>query len=182
MEFEMPNGRIVIAVSNAHARRLEHLGGKEVLPDIVDFHGEYFWLDNFSGWPVMWNDELTFDNVEQGFVYFKMADELVRQEVLLTSDPAEAKFIGRTNEMRPDWDDIKFGIMYELVKKKFEQHRHIYVKLLETGDVKLIEGNTWHDNTWGTCVCDECVDIPGENWLGKILMSLRAQFRDISSR
>jgi predicted NAD-dependent protein-ADP-ribosyltransferase YbiA (DUF1768 family) len=49
--------------------------------------------------------------------------------------------------------------------------------LLATGDEELIEGNTWHDNTWGNCVCQKCQDIPGRNMLGMLLMELRTEIR-----
>lgn len=46
-------------------------------------------------------------------------------------------------------------------------------KLLETGDAELIEGNYWHDNTWGQCYCPRCKNKIGENHLGKLLMKIR---------
>ena len=80
--------------------------------------------------------------------------------------------------MREDWPQIRTMIMAELVRRKFTQHEDLQKKLLNTGDLILIEGNTWDDNIWGDCVCPECRDILGENLLGKILMGLRAGFRE----
>lgn len=141
---------------------------------ITDFHGEHYWLDNMFLSPIRWDSTLTFEAVEYGFVYFKVPRTL-REDVLRCPTPYDAKAFGRSVPMRPDWDEIKFGIMYELVKKKFDQNDDLVDKLFDTNLRMLIEGNTWDDNIWGDCVCSDCRDIPGENWLGKILMSIRAQ-------
>lgn len=145
---------------------------------IVDFEGKNDWLGNQFLFPIRWNAELRFEAVEYGFVYFKTIHTQAREKVLACPDPYAAHAFGRSMVMRPDWNEIKFGIMYELVKRKFEQGPGIIMKLIRTGDVMLINGNTEHDNVWGDCRCDDCTHIPGENWLGKILMSLRAQFRE----
>jgi hypothetical protein len=38
-----------------------------------------------------------------------------------------------------------------------------------------LEGNNWHDNTWGNCLCDKCKGIEGKNLLGNILMQVREE-------
>ena len=84
--------------------------------------------------------------------------------------------------MRPDWDDVKFKIMEQVVYEKFTQNPTLAQDLLNTGDRILKEGNYWKDLYWG-------VDLKtgeGENNLGKILMSLRDYIRqngipDVSS-
>lgn len=145
---------------------------------IAEFEGKHDWLSNRFLSPIRWYPDLTFKAVEYGFVYFKTTNPQVREKVLACPDPYAAHAFGRAMAMRPDWDEIKFGIMYELVKQKFEKSPELTMKLIRTGDVLLVEGNTEHDNIWGDCKCDDCSHIPGENWLGKILMSLRAQFRE----
>lgn len=143
---------------------------------ITDFHGPHYWLDNMWLVPIQWDDQITFNAVEQGFVYFKTTNPVLREEILQIEDPYAAKAFGRSMNMRTDWDEIKFGIMYELVRKKFDQHMDLRVKLLNTGDAVLIEGNTWDDNIWGDCICENCSHIRGQNFLGKTLMSIRAQY------
>ena len=56
---------------------------------------------------------------------------------------------------------------------KFTQNQEIKEKLLATGNSILIEGNYWHDNFWGNCLCSKCKYIKGRNNLGKILMKRR---------
>ena len=68
--------------------------------------------------------------------------------------------------------------MREVVICKFMQNPDLMKKLLATGDAKLVEGNTWHDNYWGICRCgsrDKCGT--GSNMLGKILMQVRDTYR-----
>ena len=50
-------------------------------------------------------------------------------------------------------------------------------KLLATDNEELVEGNTWHDNTWGECSCERCKDIKGQNRLGKMLMQIREEIK-----
>jgi hypothetical protein len=51
-------------------------------------------------------------------------------------------------------------------------------KLLASGDADLVEGNTWHDQTWGDCCCGRraCSGL-GANRLGRMLMELRDELR-----
>jgi predicted NAD-dependent protein-ADP-ribosyltransferase YbiA (DUF1768 family) len=58
------------------------------------------------------------------------------------------------------------------LRLKFQDPK-LRAMLLATGNEELIEGNTWHDNTWGDCSCDACKDIEGKNMLGKLLMKVR---------
>ena len=61
------------------------------------------------------------------------------------------------------------------VGMKFEQGVELRVLLLATGDAELVEGNSWHDNDWGDCWCDRCVEVLGANMLGVILMEVRGR-------
>lgn len=82
--------------------------------------------------------------------------------------PKEAKGLGRQVTLRPDWEDVKFDIMYELNKQKFTQHPELKALLLSTDNKYLEETNWWGDRIWGVCGT-------GENNLGKILMRIRQE-------
>lgn len=91
--------------------------------------------------------------------------------------PLGCKRLGKAATLRPDWNEVKFQIMARLVLSKFLDHTELARELLATADALIIEGNTWHDNTWGDCRCGqpdhpEC-QLVGLNWLGHILMSVR---------
>ncbi|MFG6611363.1 NADAR domain-containing protein [Sulfitobacter sp. 1A12057] len=68
--------------------------------------------------------------------------------------------------VREDWDDVKAGIMCQLLIQKFSNEK-LYKLLLETSDKYLIEGNDWGDTYWGVC------GKRGRNVLGRMLMEIR---------
>ena len=73
--------------------------------------------------------------------------------------------------MRSDWEDVKFDVMYDIVKAKFTQNEDLKRKLLDTEGYYLEEGNNWGDKIWGV------VNGVGENHLGKILMRVRNELK-----
>lgn len=83
--------------------------------------------------------------------------------------PAHCKAIGRKVTLRPDWEDVKVGIMTFYVTKKFKDHAALAQRLMSTGTLYLEETNTWGDKFWGVC------DGKGQNILGEILMGVRSQ-------
>lgn len=137
---------------------------------IDSFRGEYFFLSNFFEAPVIY-DGITYLNNEAAFQAQKT---LVNKERLSFAmlNPSQAKKRGRAVSLRPDWEDVKFDIMYNICKAKFTQNEALKTNLLNTGDAVLIEGNTWGDRIWGQ------VNGVGENNLGKILMRIREELKD----
>lgn len=77
-----------------------------------------------------------------------------------------AKRLGRKVQIRPDWEELKFGFMYTIVKAKFDQNPFLKLRL-KALQGEIAEDNTWNDTYWGIC------NGIGENNLGKILMDLR---------
>ena len=143
---------------------------------INDFHGEYFFLSNFSDSPIYYNGKL-WPTVEHAFQAAKV-DEETANRILVAPTPGAAKKLGRQGQMRPDWDEVRFKVMEECLMRKFLCNTDLLQKLLNTGDNELIEGNTWHDNIWGDCNCPRCKDKHGQNMLGKTLMNIRQMYRD----
>ena len=137
---------------------------------IDSFRGKYFFLSNFFEAPVIY-DGITYLNNEAAFQAQKT---LVNKERLSFAmlNPSQAKKRGRAVSLRPDWEDVKLDIMYNICKAKFTQNETLKTKLLKTGDATLIEGNTWGDKIWGQ------VNGVGENNLGKILMRIREELKD----
>lgn len=89
----------------------------------------------------------------------------------ISLNPQSAKRLGRSVLLRPDWEEIKYDVMYQVCKAKFQQNPDLGQKLLKTGNAELIEGNTWGDRIWGVC------KGIGENNLGKTLMRVRDELR-----
>jgi len=109
--------------------------------------------------------------VEHRFQAWKAENAIEGFLILMADTPGKAKNLGKLCKMRKDWNNIKVSIMEMLVKEKFSDP-WLKEQLLSTNSEELQEGNWWHDNFWGTCMCKKCGD-KGENNLGKILMQLR---------
>jgi predicted NAD-dependent protein-ADP-ribosyltransferase YbiA (DUF1768 family) len=62
--------------------------------------------------------------------------------------------------------------MRELLRQKFAKPSILADRLIDTGNCQLIEGNYWGDTFWGVC------KGKGENWLGKLLMEIRAEIQN----
>lgn len=138
---------------------------------INNFRGKYYFLSNFYSAPVKY-DGISYQNNEAAFQAAKCMsrDKRIAFSTLL---PNEAKKLGRKISLRPDWEEVKFNVMREIVHEKFTQNPDLLERLLATNDAELIEGNTWHDNLYGDCSCPKCQAIEGKNMLGKILMDER---------
>ena len=141
---------------------------------INEFKGKYYFLSNFSESLVSY-DGLTYYNVEAAFQAAKTLDKNERIKFAREKNPSVVKKMGRKILLRPDWEEVKADIMYELVFTKFNSNPDLKKQLLETGTEELIEGNYWHDNIWGHCTCEKCKNKEHQNRLGKILMKVRSE-------
>lgn len=136
---------------------------------INSFRNEYFFLSNFYSCPIIY-DGIEYRNTECAFQAQKTTDIEMREK-FATLKPEKGKSLGRKVRLRENWDTLKFPIMYEIVKAKFEQNPNLAKKLIKTGDAVLEEGNDWGDTVWGT------VNGVGQNHLGKILMKVREELK-----
>lgn len=144
-----------------------------MMDTISRFHREYRFLSNFYVSRVSY-DGHDYITVEHAFQAAKCVDPYARDYVRNATTPADAKTRGRDSVIRQDWDQVKIVIMLDLLTQKFQTP--FLAKLLkDTGNAKLVEGNTWHDQFWGSCTCFNCVqdEDKGKNWLGILLMEVR---------
>ena len=132
---------------------------------IYGFRGESFFLSNFF----VEKDGLT---AEARFQSWKTFDPQWQRKILDAPTPSKAKYHGRSVPLRPDWEDVKLGVMRLIVATKFSDP-DLRIRLLATGDDDLIEANTWGDRTWGV---DEKTG-EGQNLLGRLLMETRGLLR-----
>ena len=142
---------------------------------IGTFDKEYTWLSNFSYSPIE-EDGWQYPTVEHYFQAKKTLDKEEYAKIVEADTPGRAKRLGQKVNLRSDWEEIKTDIMRDGLRLKF-QDPALRAKLLATGDEELIEGNTWHDRTWGRCVCAKCGG-QGQNLLGQLLMKLREEIRN----
>ena len=139
---------------------------------ILKFEGQYRFLSNFWFAQVQL-DGVYYPSVEHAYQAAKTLDPELRKPFYGPDTSAgDAKRMGKELAIRPDWNEVRLGIMEDLVRQKFE-HSILQNRLLSTAPGMLIEGNYWHDQFWGDCNCVKHKDIPGENNLGKILMKVR---------
>lgn len=139
---------------------------------ILTFFGEYRFLSNFWMATFSW-DGVVWPHAEAAYQAAKTLD-LDRRQEFVRMGPVEAKRAGKLVELRNDWDEVKVVIMHEIVFAKFDQNPHLKELLLQTGNRRLEEGNTWNDRVWGICPPGS---NKGLNHLGQILMLVRAQLR-----
>lgn len=142
---------------------------------VKSFRKEYRFLSNFAPAEVEYNG-IKFPSVEHAYVAAKTDNEDIQLE-LLKLTASEAKKYGREKCLiRADFEKEKVDIMRNLLEQKFKNEYYRYL-LYSTEDSELIEGNTWHDNYFGSCTCDYCED-KGQNVLGKLLMIIRSQIKE----
>ena len=138
------------------------------------FDGEYAFLSNFYMHSIE-EDGITYPSNEHYFQAMKSLDRHERLFIAAAETPGQAKRRGRQTSLRADWESVKYDVMLQAVRLKFADPE-LKAKLLATGDRKLVEGTTWHDQVWGICTCPSCGGT-GQNWLGNILMKVREELK-----
>jgi len=136
---------------------------------IDSFRGPYAFLSNMYPARIVF-DALTFTCSEAAYQAAKCADPNDRFR-FRDIDGFTAKRLGRSIDIRPDWDAVKVDTMRRILANKFRYSEPMGARLLATGDAEIIEGNHWNDTFWGVC------RGVGENWLGKLLMARRAELQ-----
>ena len=139
---------------------------------IHEFQGEYRFLSNF--WPCyLMYENIEYPTAEHAYQAAKVESPGVKTRIKNCHTPAEAKDYLETHKIKPapEWTIAKkLLVMEEILMIKFGGKDPFLTRaLLETGDAKLIEGNTWNDTFWGVC------NHSGENHLGRLLVKVREE-------
>lgn len=137
---------------------------------ITRFNEQNWFLSNFSPAKIM-VDGVEYPSLEHAFQASKTFNQLQRSVIQNMKDPNHARRYGRRIALRPGWDEMRNDVMLRLLRQKFSDPV-LRKRLLDTGDVELVEGNHWGDTYWGVCNCK------GENMLGKLLMKVREEIRE----
>ncbi len=143
--------------------------------EVIGFYErEFYVLSNFSSFQVQWRDRLwpTSEHAYQAAHFFETAPELAKAIADAPSAHQAFKIAKANADKAPsNWDDIKIDIMEEICRAKLSQHDYVRRKLLQTGDMDIVEDSP-KDSFWGWGP-----DRSGRNELGKIWMRLRDELR-----
>lgn len=112
--------------------------------------------------------ELDGFSLEHRFAALKTTDLKMKSMILGCASPGNAKKYGRRVTLRPDWDEIKRDLLWDLLLKKFMANPFAAKYLLATDDAIIREKNTWNDTIWGVNLQNQ-----GQNLLGMGLMYVR---------
>lgn len=144
------------------------------------YEQDFYVLSNFSAFNLQWRGR-TFPTSEHAYHYEKFVDNddawnsrgSIAEQVLHAPSAHEAFKLaeGAKHRRRKDWDDVKAGIMLDILHAKAAQHEYVRRKLLATGDRELIE-DSWRDDYWGWGP-----NRDGQNILGKLWMQVRDELR-----
>lgn len=111
-------------------------------------------------------------------------DMMAFEEILKSTNPSDQKAIGRRvqNFDLDIWNQNAREIVYEGNMLKFDQNPEMWEELDATGDKHIVEG-AHYDSVWGVKLAwnDPLILDPanwrGTNWLGEVLMQVRADIR-----
>lgn len=145
------------------------------------FRGELAFLSNYEPTPFYLPAlDVTVRSGEHAFNALKTLVPAERQHVLDAPTPGSAKQRGRHITLRPGWDTGgRVLAMQRVLRAKFATGSELAARLDATGEITLIETNTWHDQFWGRCLCPKHAGAPGQNILGELLMAIRAMNRAV---
>jgi len=148
---------------------------------IERFTGKHAFLSNFHPCMVVY-EGVTYPSTEHAYQAAKTLDGAERAKFWASpprprkvATAKEAKALGRKVTLRPDWEQVKVGVMREILGAKFAKP-HFRFLLASTEDATLVEGTTWHDTFWGICTCSEH-NGKGENWMGRLLTEIRTAIK-----
>lgn len=144
-----------------------------IKPGELCFFGEHSFLSNFYLNDIKFKNQ-TYKSAEHLFQTSKCTKESDREKIRNQISGKLAKIYGKFVDIKPNWEEKRVIVMENILRLKFRKKSKLNRMLRETGDVKLVHLNFWHDTFWGCCACTQH-KRSGENMLGVILMKIRAE-------
>ncbi len=144
--------------------------------NVKGFFGDFRWCSNFHMCDVYFEGNL-YPSSEHAYMASKLENPVDRKPFIKIPDSgnkhwglscSDARKLGQTVELRPDWDTVKYDYMLRIVFEKFAANPDLKELLLATGNKYLEETNSWRDSYWGVDY-----QFGGSNNLGKILTKIR---------
>ncbi len=139
---------------------------------ICFYEHEYYIFSNFSSF-MLERKGVVWMTSEHAYHAERFTDETMKQAIASMRSAHDAFTYAQVNKplQRPDWNEIKLGVMKEILRAKVAQHPYVLKKLLESGDRELVE-DSWRDDFWGWGPNKD-----GQNHLGKLWMEVREEVR-----
>lgn len=139
--------------------------------EIIGFYErEYYVLSNFSAFAIIWKGNFCLTS-EHAYHTEKFEDEELKETIRKTMSAHDSQKVSHQHKdkYRKDWNEVKVGIMKEILWEKVNQHPYIKKKLIESGSRQLVE-DSWRDDFWGWGPNKD-----GQNQLGKLWMEIRKE-------
>ncbi len=169
---------------------MEPSNNKNLAGDVTRRDGfVLFW----SGWPSNWYpstfvvDAVVYCCGEQWMMWSKakfFGDAAIMAEVLAEKNPRKQKALGRKVANYDDavWKAVARDLVERGLLEKFRQNPELQTELLATGEDVIVEASPL-DALWGIGLASDDPratrpDVwPGKNWLGEVLMRVRATIK-----
>lgn len=143
--------------------------------EFYDKHGDYYEFTNFYQGERIELDAMSWKTAEHyfqaqkfgagfGYLISKVRDQDTAREAYEVAAANKAHW-------RPDWHQVKLGVMRKVLAAKFGQDEDLRNSLCKTGNAQLVEASP-KDDFWGYGP-----DGKGKNMLGKLLMELRTELQ-----
>jgi ribA/ribD-fused uncharacterized protein len=120
-----------------------------------------------------------FPTAEHAYQFGKPREDGVREWLMAAPSPSLLAMAAHgllSWDIAPGWSKGRYDRMRRVVRAKFGQHPDLAAILLATGGARLVEAGTTDNEVnrrWGE------VNGKGQNWLGLILMEIRAEVAEI---
>lgn len=124
------------------------------------FKDKYDFLSNYFVYPIEYKG-IKYTCVQSAFQAQK---DISRSKEFSQLTGKQADKLGKTVNMRPDWNKVKIGIMYDILITKFKSPA-LRNKLNQVTETIIFDNDS--DSFWGK------VDGRGRNHLGRLLMQIK---------
>jgi len=153
---------------------------------ITQFKGKYDFLDP-AYYCLTEYDGVIYNSAEAAFLASQYDDPYFRSMFRDPSLPIwRARGLAKRVQKRCDWTpELSLELIRQITLDKFSRSPNLRSLLLATRDERIVAENNWHEQFWGCCICNtrpgkygrrDVCSVPGNNNLGRILMSVRDQF------
>lgn len=150
---------------------LRELKPKDYPREILQFRDAYAFLSNDFLAEVAY-EGIAYPCAALAFLASKCDDTAERKNIARMSlEKAKQKYNSVPDS--PVWEERQSTVMEEIVRQKFQQHPKLIRMLLNTGNLRLINGGK-KDTSWGV----DLTTWEGENRLGLILMKIRSEWME----